>query len=204
MLAIKRPTPAVLQTFLSTQRERPFSYSEVGATSGKPPSGYFVDHRRTLLGTGRETFDRACAALRNWEQFQLGWVQLQAYDTPLAAGETVAIVAGRMRLWAMNACRIVYTFDETCDEALPVRRYGFAYGTLADHMERGEERFSVEWRRDDDSVWYDLLAFSWPNHFVAQCCLPYMRRLQKRFAVESARAMQRAVDASTEARKKCA
>ncbi len=73
-----------------------------------------------------------------------------------------------------------------------MRRFGFAYGTLADHMERGEERFCIEWCRDD-SVWYDLLAFSWPNHFVTQCCLPYMRRLQHRFACDSAKSMTLAV-----------
>ncbi|MGE0606896.1 MAG: DUF1990 family protein, partial [Pirellulales bacterium] len=127
--------------------------------------------------------------LNCWRQFRLGWVQLHAYDTPLAVGETVAIVAGRMRLWSVNACSIVYTLDEDG----PVRRFGFAYGTLPDHMERGEERFSVEWHRDDDSVWYDLRAFSWPNHFVAQCCLPYIRRLQRRFAIDSAQAMALAV-----------
>jgi uncharacterized protein (UPF0548 family) len=26
----------------------------------------------------------------------------------------------------------------------PVRRFGFAYGTLPDHVESGEERFTVE------------------------------------------------------------
>ena len=55
----------------------------------------------------------------------------------------------------MNACRIVYVIDEQGSS----ERYGFAYGTLPDHMERGEERFTVEFDTDDQTVWYDLYAF---------------------------------------------
>ena len=56
----------------------------------------------------------------------------------------------------VNACRVVYVVDE--EE--PIQRYGFAYGTLPDHAETGEERFLVEWNRASGEVWYDILAFS--------------------------------------------
>jgi uncharacterized protein (UPF0548 family) len=74
-----------------------------------------------------------------------------------------------------------------------VRRYGFAYGTLADHMATGEERFTVEWRRADHSVWYDILAFSRPRHPLARVGLPFGRALQRRFARDSMAAMHRAM-----------
>jgi len=66
-------------------------------------------------------------------------------------------------------------------------------GTLADHVESGEERFSVEWRRQDGSVWYDLLAFSRPRHPLAKLGTPMGRALQRRFARDSLQAMARAV-----------
>jgi uncharacterized protein (UPF0548 family) len=69
------------------------------------------------------------------------------------------------------------------------RKFGFAYGTLPDHVERGEERFLVEWQADD-SVWYDILAFSRPQHPLAKLGQPLVRRLQKQFASESMAAMQ--------------
>ena len=34
------------------------------------------------------------------------------------------------------------------------RRFSFASATLRGHQLAGEERFSVEWHKDDDSVWY--------------------------------------------------
>jgi uncharacterized protein (UPF0548 family) len=98
------------------------------------------------------------------------------------------MLASSFGLWTLNACRIVYTIDED----RPLRRYGFAYGTLPEHLARGEERFQVEWNRADDSVWYDIVAFSQPNQVLAQLGYPAMRSAQKRFARDSKRAMLRA------------
>ena len=81
----------------------------------------------------------------------------------------------------------------TIDEDGPVKRFGFAYGTLEDHAESGEVRFLVEWHRESDEVWYDLLAFSRPNQFLARVGYPFSRRLQKKFASESKAAMVKAV-----------
>ncbi len=72
------------------------------------------------------------------------------------------------------------------------RKYGFAYGTLAKHAESGEEWFGVE-RREDDSVWYEVLAFSRERHVLAKIGFPFTRSLQRRFRRDSGRAMQRAV-----------
>ena len=74
-----------------------------------------------------------------------------------------------------------------------MRRTGFAYGTLPAHAEIGEERFAVEWQLADDSVWYDLYAFSRPGHLLARLGYPIARRLQRRFARESKQAMLDAV-----------
>ena len=103
-----------------------------------------------------------------------------------ACCSTLARVFG---LWTVNVCRVVYVFEESS----VVEKFGFAYGTLPRHVECGEERFTVEWHRDDDSVWYDILAFSKPGHILTRLGYPLARRLQKRFAVDSMQAMQRAV-----------
>ena len=79
------------------------------------------------------------------------------------------------------------------DEQGPVQRFGFAYGTLPEHAESGEERFTVEWHEEDDTVWYDIVAFSRPQQLPARLGYPLARRMQKRFARDSAAAMQRTV-----------
>jgi uncharacterized protein (UPF0548 family) len=105
--------------------------------------------------------------------------------TTIETGDNVAIVARNLGLWWLNACRIVYVVEE--EE--PVRRYGYASGTLPAHAGEGEERFLVEWDRASGEVWYDILAFSRPYGLLSRLGHPYMRRVQKRFGRESAAAM---------------
>jgi len=185
MLLFRRPEQSEIMKFISDQAGRSFSYQAVGATNAGPPRGFIVDHNRIRLGEGSEVFDSARRAITEWKMFDIGWVELYRTDTPIATGQTVAVVARICGLWFLNACRIVYTIDEDG----PVRRFGFAYGTLPEHAESGEERFLIEWNHEDDSVWYDLLAFSRPNQMLARIAYPIARRLQKRFARDSKQAM---------------
>jgi len=188
MFLFRKPAPTAIREFLESQSKRDFTYSAVGTTATQPPSGYVVDHTRVRLGAGRSTFEAAKVALRRWEHFQLGWVEPSSPPTPIEPGQVVAVLGRFCGLWSFNACRIVYVIDE----AGPVHRYGFAYGTLPEHIESGEERFTIEWHQEDDSVWYDILAFSRPNQRLARLGYPVVRRLQKRFARDSAAAMVRA------------
>lgn len=189
MFSLKKPSDAQIRRFLSSQQDMPFTYPEVGATRGDiAPGGYTVDHTSVRLGTGSELFTRAAEALQHWEIYRIGWLQLLWPSVPMEVGSTVGILTRQLGVWSLNACRIVYLIDEES----PLRRCGFAYGTLPAHAERGEERFTVEWR-DDDSIWYDVYAFSRPNHLLTAASYPFARMLQKRFARDTQRAMLRAV-----------
>lgn len=186
MLSLRKPSVQKIQQFVDDQRRSDFSYTSVGATATNPPAGFVVDHTRVKLGSGEDTFLLARTTLEQWGQFQVGWVEACPSDTPIQTGEVVAVVAHVMGLWWLNAARIIYVIDEDG----PVHRFGFAYGTLADHVESGEERFLIEWNQADDSVWYDILAFSRPRHVLARLGYPFVRMTQKRFARSSGAVMQ--------------
>ncbi len=185
MFLLRKPSEKLIRQFISNQREQPFSYPEVGATRTTAPAGYTIDHNRIRLGDGENTYRRAVAALQNWKHFGLGWVKIVPSDTTVKVEAIVAVQARAVGLWSLNACRIVYVINEA--RGLKAV-FGFAYGTLTDHVERGEERFTVEWH-EDNSVWYDLYAFSRPQHRLAKLGFPLCRMLQKRFARESLAAM---------------
>ena len=191
MLCFTKPTTDELRSFVSAQARFNFTYPDVGSTNGQPPPGYVVDHLRIQLGQGQAVFAAAKAALAGWEQYRQGWLELCWPDTPLEAGRTVGVLARSLGVWWLNACRIVYVIDEPA----PAARFGFAYGTLPEHAESGEVRFLIECLGDDEAVWYDVLAFSRPRQVLARLGYPYVRRLQKRFARESARALERGVAA---------
>jgi uncharacterized protein (UPF0548 family) len=152
------------------------------------PSGFLIDQNRVQLGTGAKVFERAKAAVRSWKMFELPKVELCWPDTPIEVGRCLAILVSHWGFWSLNAARIVYVMEELGE----VDRFGFAYGALPDHAEIGEERFSVEWNHADDSVWYDLRAFSRPST-LTKFVYPLARRLQKEFATESKKGMVRAV-----------
>ena len=185
MFMIREPSDEDAARFVASQRDLPFTYAEVGATNATPPPGYNVDHNRIQLGSGAATYRRAVDALKKWQQFDLGWVVIAPRGVPIEVGATVAVKARAFGTWSLNASRVVYTIDES-------RRFGFAYGTLPDHVECGEERFLVEWL-PDESVWYDIHAFSRPQHPLVKLSRPLARMLQKRFARDSLNRMKSAL-----------
>jgi uncharacterized protein (UPF0548 family) len=196
MLSLRKPSLVTLQRFRESQSGLPFTYEAIGATAATPPAGYVVDRTRIKLGEGEAVFRSAIAALQRWEQFNLGWVEAWPSDTPIRSGEVVAVMGWAIGVWWLNACRVVYVVDETG----PIAKFGFAYGTLPGHVESGEERFLIEWNTSDNSVWYDIVAFSRPNQFSARLGYSVVRRLQKRFGRDSAAAMRRAVRAANTAK----
>lgn len=195
MFLLRQPSADFVQKFIASQSSLPFSYADVGATAVVVPPGYRVDHNRMKLGAGGETYNRAVSAFKHWQQFNVGWVRIVPPDTALELRAVVAVEARAFGIWSLNAARVIYTFDEARNATA---KFGFAYGTLPDHVEEGEERFTVEWL-EDDSVWYDIYAFSRPRHPLARLTPPLVRILQRRFARDSLAAMKTAVNSISRA-----
>ncbi len=194
MFLVTKPTRAEIDSFLEHASTADFTYPNVGATrkvSGGPSiftttSSYTIDHNELKIGNGEQDFERAKQAIRDWRMFDFPWVQLCWPNTPIEEDRKVAILIRHFGFYSLNAARIVYTIDES-------DWFGFAYGTLADHGESGEERFSVRFDRETGDVIYDLYAFSRPSHWLARLGYPLTRVLQKQFAEDSKQAMFRAV-----------
>lgn len=188
MFTLFKPSEERIKDFLAQQRDLPFSYHEVGATRNKIPAGYPVNHHRIQIGSGAETFSRAKNAIQNWTMYRLEWTRLFPSDTPVVQGAAVCVIVDHGFCRLINPCRIIYILEETGES----ERYGFAFGTLPGHSEEGEERFTVEWRRADDSVWYELVSFARPHHILAKIGFPFVNFFQHKFAVDSGRAMLKA------------
>jgi uncharacterized protein (UPF0548 family) len=74
-------------------------------------------------------------------------------------------------LLVVAPCRIVYTTATSS-------RFGFAYGTLPGHPERGEDAFHVV-RHEDDTVTAEIVAFSRPADLPTRLAGPAARLIQK-------------------------
>ena len=98
-------------------------------------------------------------------------------------GDTAILLLGWGPASLRIPVRVVYLVDE------PTRR-GFAYGTLPGHPESGEEAFVVE-RREDDSVWLTIRAFSRPAHPALWVVYPVLRLFQAIFTSRYEHALTR-------------
>ena len=182
MLRVTRPGTSEVQRWLTRAEALPLP-------PAPPRNGAVEDHNRVVLGRGAPIFARARDALRHWEMFRLGWVEIVPPTAPIRVGTTVGVLVRLLGLWSLNPCRIVAVIDDgDC--------FGFVYRTLPGHEVEGEGRFAVEWQRGDDAVTYDLQAWSRPRQVLARLGLPLARRIQRRFARDSLLAMRTAVAVS--------
>lgn len=187
MFYLSKPTKSEIEDFLANAARESFSYPEVGATLGTLPAGYWkYDDNSVIVGMGDEAWELAKQSIREWKMFDLGWAGICWPDTPLEKGRNVAMMASHLGFYSLNAARIVYVLHEK-------HRYGFAYGTLDEHAECGEELFSVERDPSTDQITYRLFSFSRPNHLTAKIGYPYARYLQKQFIEDSKQRMLKAV-----------
>jgi uncharacterized protein (UPF0548 family) len=137
------------------------------------------------VGRGQDDFERARLALLSLKPFRLNWVEFIP-ERGIRAGARVCVLSYQLGFWALNLSRIVYLIDET-------DRFGFAVGTLTQHLARGEEQFLVT-RAKDDVVSFQVFSFSRPHHWLFWVGFPVARYYQRRFVRACVRAMRDAVN----------
>lgn len=182
MIALNPTSASSLATFLEGQSKLAFTYAQVGATKTPHPVAQFDnDQIRVHLGNGDFTFAQAKKAIDELQMFPNGWTVPLPKQILIQKGTLIALHARFLGVWWRNVCRIVYVVDEP-------KRFGFAYGTLPGHIERGEELFLIEIDKQGD-VWYEIRAFSKPRHWLAKVGYPLVRMLQARFRRDSTQQM---------------
>ena len=160
-----------LEAYLTSMLDASLSYAEVGATLGDRPTGYRHDDDSLTLGVGDPVFDRAVLGLREWQAHRGAGVRVAPIDAPLEIGTTVALALPLLGISTLAACRVVAVVDEPA-------RFGFAYGALEGHPERGEESFIVD--RDGDTITFRISAFSRPADPLTRIGAPVARAIQRR------------------------
>lgn len=207
MLSLRRPSDKRVEAVNAAPLRHNYPASLVGVTrdvEAAPPPGWSSDAARVRLGTGRADYEAACAALRGWAFFRLGWACVSPSQPPLLPGSRLCVLARTLFVWSLNPLAVVYA-----DEAPRSRRAGggspraqgarsvraslaFAHGTLEGHQLAGEERFSVELHADG-GVWFAVAALSRPASPLATLLQPLVRAQQRRFRQDACSAMARTV-----------
>ena len=187
MFLLHAPSAKDIERFVAASRELHLSYGPVGLVSQAPP-GFSVDEQTTTIGSGEAAFERATAALDSWRHFDLGWVEMFPKQASTAPGSVVVVAVRHLGFWSLNGCRVIYTVGGPGETT-----YGFAYGTLTNHAESGEEIFQVSLEPESGDVLYRIRAVSRPRAALARLGYSLTRSLQARFRRDSARALRRAI-----------
>jgi uncharacterized protein (UPF0548 family) len=191
MFLARRPTRSVIERFLRESQDLPLSYGPIGIVRAMT-AGQEFDELKVAIGRGQADFERARAALLAWKQFDIGWVETFPRQAPITVGTIIAVLIRHLGFWSLNGCRVLYGVGSQDD----VGRFGFAYGTLTNHAESGEELFEIFIDPKTEDVVYRIRATSRPQALLARVGQPIVRTLQQRFQDHSVAAMRLATRAN--------
>ena len=176
-----------MERLVDSLRQAQPTYADVGATLvGGQPEGYHHDHYETVLGHGFETFGRTVKGLKAWEAHRGPGIRVFPDGQVIRTGATVVVTLGTALVALAAPCRIISVIDEQT-------RWGFAYGTLPGHPEQGEEAFVVS-IAPDESVRFEIVAFSRPADPLVRLSGPIGRGIQKGGTNGYLRSLRRYVD----------
>jgi uncharacterized protein (UPF0548 family) len=182
-MRLRQPSLGDLDDLLRRCRADDVTYSPTGGSlDGSTPPGLHRHAWSTDLPTA--SFDRAVQAVIGWEVHR-GAGLLVAADGGIDVGTNVALVAPLPIGFVEATCRIVAVVDEP-------DRFGFAYGTLGVHPERGEESFIVT--RSGEATRFDVVGISRPVHPAVRAVPPLGDLLQDRAVRRYLAAMHRSID----------
>jgi uncharacterized protein (UPF0548 family) len=149
------------------------TYSAIGATNdGVFPSGYRHVRGRARIGRGEQVYAAAVHALGSFDMQRGSGLKAKTDAAMAAVGVEVefGFGAGPLRMWA--PVRVVWLVNEPL-------RYGYGYGTLPGHPEDGEEGFLVS-LAPDETVWFEVRAFSRPARWFVRLAGPLAALVQDR------------------------
>ena len=159
---------------------------------------YKYSSTKVCLGKGKKTFGEASSALLHWKHFDFDWAYTNA--PPVEANAGVVVIAKSLFLWTLNPLKITavdkrnrLSWIQNVFSKNATRRTSFTHKTLHGHQISGEEKFSVEWKKSDDSVWYEISTISKPATPIAILAAPLLRFYQQKFVDESVNAMRKLI-----------
>mmetsp|Transcript_33021 Transcript_33021/g.43466 ORF Transcript_33021/g.43466 Transcript_33021/m.43466 type:complete len:252 (-) Transcript_33021:401-1156(-) len=194
-ISLTRQSESSVQAYLERLGSASYNFDAPGSTDiiertnesilrSMTPKNCMLNHCRVKVGSGKTAYNRAIEALRTGENVnRLKWAELvfQNKDVSKWKGTNVATQAFSYVAWSVNPCRVVYSH---WNEALPSKKgiySSYGYSTIQGHLLSGEESFQVEWDKEDDSVWYDMLSFSRGSGPLGTVIVPFVRPIQRKF-----------------------
>ncbi len=186
-MSLRPLRPTQLEALLAKARLASLTYQEIGASRDNVlPPGYHHVRMEERIGDA-DAFERAITGLRTWVAHDGAGLRVYPKD-PVVPNATVVAVTSIGPMQMAAPCRIVAVFKEP-------DAFGFFYGTLPGHPERGEESFVLE--RRSDATYFMVRAFSRPVDPLARLSGPIGRAVQRSVTRRYLSALRRFVESGT-------
>ena len=135
LISVRRPSGRDLHRWLVRAHDQEVTYAEVGETGASVlPPGYRHERVSVSVGQGDTAFARCRQAIKMWQGHRYVGATLAPATPEIAVGVDVIVCLQIGPMFVVAPCRIVVVTDEA-------DVFGFSYGTLPGHPERGEEAF---------------------------------------------------------------
>ncbi|WP_449408426.1 DUF1990 family protein [Microbacterium maritypicum] len=109
--------------------------------------------------------------------------RFDAEGTPFAGPGMTLRLRGRVANMSADAeLRVISVTEEK-------RRVGLVLGTVGGSVVRGEELFDIEWREDNDEVWFTVRAFDAPNSLLYRTIPALLKRRRRELFARYLRAI---------------
>lgn len=167
-LHLRRPGEGHLRRLLADAPGQELTYAPLGVSLDVDVETSLRRGRWVTDLPAANAFERGRAALEGWAVHRGSGLTVLA-DGELVEGTHVVLVAPLPVGFVDATCRVVRVVDEP-------DRFGFAYGTLRLHPERGEEAFLVI--RDRRGTRFEVLMAASPVHPLARLVPPAATLLQ--------------------------
>ena len=187
MICFRRPSDNLLRQVLEDQSGRPCSYVSVGATATPdqmPRATTTTVSKPISVPTTATASSGPAGRCSSGYPDRGAGIRVFPGHPVVADQPFVLVLPLPVTGWAVAPGRVVYLLDEP-------DRFGFAYGTLPGHPERGEEAFVVV--RANGRIGFQVIAFSRPRDWRARLGKPVARALQVRTIGTYLTAMEAAV-----------
>jgi len=183
-MSLRRLGATQLEELLTKARLASPTYSEIGASRDADlPRGYHHVRFSERVGDAA-SFDLAVEGLRTWVAHEGAGLRIYPHEA-LTPGATVLAVTTIGPMQIVAPCRIVAVFKEPY-------AFGFSYGTLPGHPERGEESFVLNIR--NGATYFTISAFSKPVDPMARLAGPVGRSVQRSITRRYIKALRRFVE----------
>lgn len=172
-----RPRQVQLDQLLERARSSVLTYDHIGSTLAGADPRRAVRRRSLVLGHGPQALRSAALGLRRWSCHEGIGATVHPAGAPIEVGSSLLVVLHIGPVTVVVPNRVVTVVDEPT-------RFGFAYGTLDGHQERGEESFVAELLGDGTvrgTISVDAQAAMWPARLASPAVLGFQRLAVARY-----------------------